>query len=80
MALSKCGSCGNGFFEMVEKEPSGSNYKKMFIQCSICGVPIGVTDYYDNSSQIKNLEAKVEKLEKALSQIDHNIRVIAGRL
>ena len=80
MALSKCGSCGNGFFQMVEKEPSGSRYKQMFIQCSSCGVPIGVTDYYHTHTKLVEIEQKIGKLEKALQTIDYNIRILAQRI
>jgi len=47
VAISKCSNCDNTVFEMVEKEPIGSNFKIMFIQCNRCGTVVGVQDYYN---------------------------------
>lgn len=80
MALSKCGSCNGGFFQLVEKEPSGSNFKVMFVQCSACGVPIGVMDYFDTHTQIQKLDKRLNNLQSAVDTIDHNLRVLISNL
>lgn len=80
MALSRCMKCGNGFFEVVEKEPSGSNFIVMFVQCSSCGNPIGVMDYFNIGSIVNKLEQRLEILETQCANIDHNIRIIAQML
>jgi hypothetical protein len=55
-----CGKCGNTQFEMKEFEPQKSNYKYLSIQCTKCGVPIGVQEYF-------NVGFLVKKLAKALN-------------
>lgn len=50
MALSTCIKCGNHFFETVEQEPNGSNFKYNFIQCAKCGGVVGVVDYWNVGS------------------------------
>ena len=87
MAISKCGNCGGGKFEVVEKSPIGSNIKQMFTQCISCGVPVGTWDSSEAYARIKKLEERIEKIESGisainstLSVIDHNLRVIAKRI
>jgi predicted nucleic-acid-binding Zn-ribbon protein len=45
MAISTCPKCSNHSFEVQEFTPTRSNYKFLFVQCSSCGVVIGVMDY-----------------------------------
>jgi uncharacterized Zn finger protein len=53
MALSKCPSCDNHYFELVLAEPGDSLVKMHYIQCSACGTVVGVTDYYDTASYLE---------------------------
>lgn len=83
MALSTCGKCGGHSWEIKETEPRGSSVKWYFVQCSGCGVPVGVVDYYPNSTAIKRIEALEKELKSVhsdLGSIDHNLRVIAQKL
>lgn len=59
MAISKCPKCDSHSFEMKEAEPAGSKYKIMFIQCSLCGVVIGTTDYFDTASMLEKIAEKI---------------------
>ena len=59
MATSKCPKCDSTSFEMKETLPRGSEYKVMFIQCSLCGAVVGVTDYFNTAVLIKKLAAKL---------------------
>ena len=62
MARSKCGSCSSSAFELVEQDRIGnSNFKLTFVQCSSCGVPIGVMDYYNIGDRINDLEKRLKK-------------------
>lgn len=85
MALtSTCAKCGGHYFEIKGFEPRGANYKQNFVQCTSCGVPVGVLDYYNVGTLLKEQEKDMEKLarrlaavESALETIDHNVRVVA---
>ena len=62
MAYSKCPKCESTYFEVVEKEPSKSNYKLIFVQCSTCGCVVGTMDYFNIGSRIKDVEKKIDTL------------------
>ena len=83
MALSACVKCGGHSFGLQEKEPTNSSVKWYFVQCSSCGTPVGVVDYYPNATLLKRIEA-VEKglksLGAAVAALDRNIRVLAQRV
>lgn len=55
MAASTCGKCGGHRFELKEVEPTASNYKYMFVQCSSCGVVVGVLDYFNTGHLLKKI-------------------------
>jgi len=59
MARSTCAKCGGTTFELVENEPRGAKFKYFFVQCSSCGVVIGVQEYF-------NAGAILTKIAKAL--------------
>jgi len=59
MAMSTCAKCGGHFFEMKENEPTGSQFKIMFIQCSGCGGVVGVTEYFNIGSKLLAIEKKL---------------------
>jgi hypothetical protein len=87
MTWSTCAKCGSHSFQLVENEPSGSNFKLMFIQCSSCGAPIGVQDYYNTGAllqkqqkQIEAIEANINNLQYSLDVINNNIATIINAL
>jgi uncharacterized Zn finger protein len=59
MPNSKCPSCGNTSFEIVENTPSKSAFKFHFIQCSKCGCVVGTHEYFNVGSLIINLAKKL---------------------
>lgn len=67
MAMSTCVKCGGHLFGIVEKEPSGSNFKMFFVQCTACGGVVGVTDYYNVPVKIDELSAKLDDLARQLN-------------
>ncbi|HYE10540.1 MAG TPA: hypothetical protein VEF53_10225 [Patescibacteria group bacterium] len=73
MAMSKCPSCGNHRFELVEKEISNAAYKHMLIQCSSCGSVVGNTSYYDPGVTAKKVEDKIKELESQISNMHSNL-------
>ena len=83
MAMSKCGSCGNHSFEIREAEPAGAQYKQIFVQCTACGVPVGVVDYINAGPLIETLRSQVSQIQtqmKALDDIDFRLRRIEKAL
>jgi len=77
MAISKCGSCQGTRFELKEAGPAGAQFKINFIQCSACGVVVGVTDYFNvpamTEQWVKNaaaeLSTQIQHLESRLSAL-----------
>jgi hypothetical protein len=59
MATSTCVKCGNTRFELVEKNPAGSERPLAFIQCSQCGGVVGVLDTFDIGELILRLAGKL---------------------
>ncbi|MHB8063851.1 MAG: hypothetical protein ACYDG2_14675 [Ruminiclostridium sp.] len=60
MAWSTCPKCNSHNFEVVEKSPSVSNFKLMFVQCLYCGAVVGVMDYYNIGQRLDELEKKLD--------------------
>jgi len=73
MATSKCGSCGGHSFEIKEVSPNGGRFKYSFVQCSSCGVPVGVLDFF-------NLGSLLQDQEKAIGSLADKIDRIARKL
>jgi predicted nucleic acid-binding Zn-ribbon protein len=66
MAMSTCMKCGNHTFEMVEREPRGSRFKLMFVQCTMCGGVVGVMDYYNIGAQTEQIKAALKKVARQI--------------
>ena len=75
--MSTCSKCNGTMFKVVEKEPVGSNFKVMFVQCSSCGVPIGVLDYYNLGSLLQEQKKLIEALASRVSNVEHSLNQIA---
>jgi len=79
MARSKCGGCGSGSFELVEQASiKNSNFKLTFVQCSSCGVPVGVMEYYNIGDKLDGLEKRIKAIESTTSNIDGNVVAVVG--
>jgi len=76
--LSKCGFCKGTIFEVVTKEPHGSQFKVCFVQCNGCGHPIGVIDYTNTSTEIDGLRKQIalfqSEVESKLSRLEHKLQ------
>jgi hypothetical protein len=79
MALSACPKCEHLLFEIVTVEPSGSNYKMNLVQCSACGTPIGVTEFYDAGELLTEQAEKLEEMDKRLIRIERAVRALAEK-
>ena len=70
MASSTCPHCKNDRFELVEVSPAKSKYKMFFVQCSSCGAPCGVTEYYDAGTLVKAQEKALEAIDARLKHVE----------
>lgn len=78
MARSKCGSCGSSSFELVDQDRiKNSNFKLTFVQCSSCGVPVGVMDCYNIGNKLEGLEKRIKNIESTIGNVDHNVVAVA---
>lgn len=77
--ISKCTKCSSFSFELVEQSPVGSNYKLFFVQCSMCGGPVGVLEYFSSNAQIGKVAKQIENLERKIDQIDYLLRQSLSR-
>lgn len=74
MPSSTCGKCGAHAFEVVGFTPVGEGFKMAFVQCSSCGVPVGVVDLIGRAQieavamQIRGIDERLTRIAKALTQ------------
>lgn len=83
MASSSCVKCGGRSFQLQQQEPGGSRVKWFFVQCTSCGVPVGVIDFYPNSAiyqRVEKIEESISNLASRLSDIDLLVRQIHQRI
>lgn len=80
MAMSTCVKCGGHNFEAKEVSPTGAKYKQIFIQCSSCGVPVGVTGYYDAGAKLVNLEKASDSAKRSLDDLGYRLSRIEQKL
>lgn len=73
---STCKHCGGQIFEVVEQSPTNANYKMFFVQCSACGQPVGVLEYYTGWVKMNNIEDKVKRLEAKLDNVERLLRIL----
>ncbi len=79
-ATSLCPKCNTGSFKVVTQEPSGSNYKLNFVQCSACNTPIGVLDYFNTGAQLEAQKQQIEGLGSKLNHIEYTLQQLANAL
>lgn len=72
MAVSTCVKCSGHSFEVALLTPLGQSYKLSIVQCSSCGVPVGVLD--------PSVQARLEALKTQIAAIDERMTRIARAL
>lgn len=79
--MSQCGKCGNSTFRAQEQNVSGATFKLVFVQCSSCGTPVGVTTFFDpgimlnqQKNTLQNLESKINRVDSMLQQVLHYVQ------
>ena len=83
MSISSCPKCAGHYFELVIQSPSKSNFKLSFIQCSSCGVVVGVMDYNNIGARLDQLEKKIDSISmqtRSTSSVLDVINTNIGRL
>lgn len=78
--MSKCVKCGNRSFKIQRKEPIGSRFAVYFVQCSMCGIPVGVLEYANSAALIEKLEKKIDKMADEVQQIGHDVTTIKNQI
>ena len=77
MAISTCPHCQSHYFELEEISPRKGNYKMYLVQCSGCGAPAGVTDYYNSGVLLKNQEKALKAMDSRIKSIENLVAQIA---
>jgi uncharacterized Zn finger protein len=80
MAESICPNCRFNRFEVAKNKLQNSDKEVFFIQCASCGAVLGIVNDSNSEKVINELEEKFLKLEELITTLDHNIRVVAGKL
>ncbi len=78
--LSTCSKCSGRLFELKEQAPSGSAFKLQFVQCSACGVPIGVMEYFNSGAKLENLEKGMSQIKSQLGYVQDSLSNIQVQL
>jgi transposase-like protein len=80
MAWSKCPHCGGSSFELTEVSPSGGSFKQNFVQCSSCGAPFGVVDYYNVGQLLKEQEQAIKTISRRLATVEAYLADVSQKL
>ena len=73
MAATRCPHCKSGSFEVVVFEPLRGNIKQNLVQCSGCGAPFGVVDFYNLGPRLDEQQAQLDSMQAQLSSIQLQI-------
>ena len=68
MAVSTCAKCSGHGFELASFTPIGESRKLAMVQCSSCGMPVGVMDPAAGL-QIEALRGQVAAIDERLNRI-----------
>lgn len=78
--ISKCARCENTRFELAEVSPEKSNFKFQFVQCTLCGNPVGVVDFFDTHTGIEGAKTAIKKLERKIDSLEYLLKQIVYAL
>ena len=76
LGVTKCPKCEKGSFTLREFEPSGGRFKMNFIQCSSCHTPVGVTEYFEIGTAMKEQNATQQKQAQQLDDVQRRVQNI----
>ena len=80
MAVSKCANCGFEYFEVVKNKPQNFDGDLFFVQCASCGTVVGLVNESNTEVITQSIEEQFLKMQELVTTLDHNIRVVAGKL
>jgi hypothetical protein len=80
MAITKCSQCGGTFWEVKTLEPAGSKLKQNVLQCSACGVPVGVVELLNAGIMLREQEKKLSDLAKKVGNISAALQSIQNAI
>ena len=69
MAATRCPHCETGSFEIAVFEPVGGNFKQNFVQCTGCGAPFGVLDFYNLGPRLDEQQAQLDTIQAQLDSM-----------
>ena len=78
MPASTCVKCGSHSFEVASITLLGQSYKLTLVQCSSCGVPIGVLDPATGPA-LERLKAQVAAIDERLVRIARALTGLPSR-
>ena len=76
--MSTCSKCGSQSFRMEVQSPVDSLDKFYFVQCSSCGVPVGVVDYLNYGPMLEGQKRELAALSERLLNIEHLVKEVVN--
>ena len=67
-------------FRVQESEPSGSAFVVYFVQCSSCGIPVGVLEYANSVALLQGIEQKINELAGDIQQMGYDLTSLRSEL
>lgn len=64
---SKCPGCGGNYFEMKYAEPTNAAHPVQLVQCSKCGVVVGVMPNLDTAALLLEQNRALVSIAKVLN-------------
>jgi len=63
-----CPHCKSASFSIEGFEPTASQFRYSAVVCAGCHAPITILDFHNTGEQIKNVEKRLERIERLLEQ------------
>lgn len=76
--MAKCGHCNAVGTKIELIAPSGGNYKLAAVACVGCGAILGVTDFYNVGTLVKQQETKIARLTMQVDELLAKIRQLSN--
>jgi hypothetical protein len=78
--MSNCLKCNGTQFTVVTQSPSGTEFKLNFVQCSSCGTPIGVLEFYNIGTILTEQEKLLTEMSSQLSMMENKLKNIETKV
>jgi len=77
---SKCPKCDNVYFEIVTETPRDSNFKLIFVRCTMCKAVVGTMDFENIGYTVNMLQKSVNQLQNSLMTINTNQKIVFSKI